>query len=584
MDMKNSYKRTISFVLALIFILPASLYFFDDTAEAYSPPVDNVRVGLYYGSGALEGANLENTAGYGSGYEFGYFDSRNNFVSIGAYTDDITISMILDRNMFYNSSTRNYETLGTSSQDIVVGCYHIQLSTVYSSFEAAKAAANTFTSVHAFPKYYNDKYYVCAGNYTSKEAAEAAAETLSIRQEYTITSGTSSTITVVDTGTSNIILEFDCGTSKFLGVKPMDSERPITWFKQVQYYGMFQYRRINGGNITVSNVVDIEDYVKCSIPYEMISSWPIEALKAQAVTARTYVMMHLNAHSSNGFDVCDTACCQMYNGIGNCTSNTDRAVDETKSQYLTYNGKLCDTFYYSSNGGATENCENIWVQSFPYLIGKLDPYETAIADSIPSYRYTYTFTGAELTYLLQNKGYSCSNIVSCEITEFTEVGNVYKVTFTDDTGRTFTFSKSNAKVIFGAKSQRFTITNSNGGSSTPGGSSNIYVDSDSTYISGGLDGVYAIGGQSDVGQITDSGEIYAVTDSGTQKIDTSSSSSGGSTTVNDENTVYTISGAGNGHNVGMSQYGAYSMASKFGMDFIDILTFYYDGSEILTAE
>ena len=115
MDMKNSYKRTISFVLALIFILPASLYFFDDTAEAYSPPVDNVRVGLYYGSGALEGANLENTAGYGSGYEFGYFDSRNNFVSIGAYTDDITISMILDRRPATAGCSRSFGMTGRSA-------------------------------------------------------------------------------------------------------------------------------------------------------------------------------------------------------------------------------------------------------------------------------------------------------------------------------------------------------------------------------------------------------------------------------------------------------------------------------------
>ena len=555
--------------------MPVIMFAAPVEAKAFSPSVDNVVIGLYYGSNALAGANLENVSGSGSGYTFGYIDSRRNFVSIGASTSLTKISMTVDKNVYYNSSSGNYEVLGSTSQNTVVGCYHIQLEKTYGSYSAARSAADTFTSVWAFPKYYNDNYYVCVGAYTSRSDAESAASKLTINQGYSITAGSSYTVTVLETGTSKIIFEFDCGSSKSLVVKPSGASKTLTWFKQKKYYGMFQYRRVSGGDLTVTNVLDVEDYIKCSIPYEMVPSWPIEALKAQAVSARTYVMSHLNTHSSYGFDVCNTAHCQMYSGTERCTDNTDAAVDQTKSQYLTYNGTLCNTFYCSSNGGATENSENVWSEAFPYLIGKPDPYEATIADSIPNYYYTKTYTGAELTSLLKGKGYSCSNIISCEVTAFTKVGNVYTVTLTDDTGRTFSFSKANARTIFSLKSQRYTITNNGSG-----GGGKVYVDSSGSYISGNMSDVYAVGGDGSIDKLVDGNSVYAATGSGTVKVNISSSDGG----QNDDNTVYTISGSGNGHNVGLSQYGAYSMAKYHNKNYIDILTFYYDGTEISVAQ
>lgn len=566
--MTKASKKAISFVLSLFSLFGVFAFSAENSsAEALTLSVDNYKIGLYYGSSALPGANLENEVG--SGYEFGYYDSRRNFVSIGASTDERKISMIADYNMYYNSSTGNYAILGSGSADVVVGCFHIQLETAYSSYSEARSKADTFTSVNAFPKYENGSFYVCAGAYTSRAEAEAAAETLSLNQGYSISSGTSNTVAVVITGTDEIILEFDCGTSKYLGVKPKGTNTQ-TWFKSNCYFGMFEYRRGSNGNLTVINVVDIESYVKCVITYEMSASWPLEALKAQAICARSYLVTNLassSKHSSYGFDLCNTADCQVYRGTARCTSNSNRAVDETKGMFLTYNGSICTTYYCSSDGGATENTENVWSATIAYLKGKVDPYETAIADSIPGYYYTKTYTGAELTELLQSKNYPCSNIVNCEVTKLTDVGNVYTVTFTDDRGKTYSFSKSNAKAVFGLSSQRFTIT-SEGGSD-----GKIYVDD--SYIES-FDDAYAIGdGGSD--KIADSENVYAITDSGTEKISESGVSSG-----NGADTVYTISGSGNGHHIGMSQYGAYSMAKYYDKTYKDILAFYFEGTEITT--
>ncbi len=575
--MGERLKKTTSFIISFFMFFSLAAILLPETAgAAYSAPVDNFKIGLYYGSTGLEGANLENASGSGSGYEFGYLDDRRNFVSIGASTDETQISMILDRNMYFNSSTGNYAALGSSTQSTVVGCYHIQLEKTYSTFSEARAAADTFTSVNAFPKYYRGTYYVCVGAYTSSENARAAAEGLSINQGYTINSGTSYTVTVVKTGTSDIILEFDYSTANYLTVKPKGSTNPVTWFKQTKYYGWFQYRRNSSGTLTVINVIDPDNYAKGVVPYEMSSSWPIEALKAQAVTARTYAMKNLNKHSSEGFDLCPTASCQVYRGISSrCNSVTDAAATETAGQYLVYKGTLCDTFYYSSNGGATENCENIWSATIPYLKGKPDPYEADVEDSIPGYRYSESYTGAYLTSYLQGKGYNISNIVDFKVTKYTDVGNVYTVTFTDDTGKTLSFSKSSAKVIVPvATSQRFTVT---GGSSDT--SAHIFVDSGSNFTDS-LDGLYAVGGDGSTGQIG-SGDVYAVTEDGTEKVQ---ASSGGSGSVNGPDTVYTVTGAGNGHNVGMSQWGAYSMAKVHGKSYLEILNFYYEGATIETSK
>ena len=90
-----------------------------------------------------------------------------------------------------------------------------------------------------------------------------------------------------------------------------EGEETATWFKGYRYYGGFQYRR-SGGDLTVINIVDVEDYVKGVLPYEMNNAWPLEALKAQAVCARTYAAAISSSHASAGFDVCNNTHCQMY--------------------------------------------------------------------------------------------------------------------------------------------------------------------------------------------------------------------------------------------------------------------------------
>ena len=496
--MNKAVKISLTVLLSVALLITA--YFGYPKAEAYTPPYTTLKIGLYYGSSALPSANLQNVSGCGSGYQFGIIDNDRNFVPLGASTSEVKITMLRDRNMVYNSSKNCYDP--GSSGTVVVGCYHIQLDTVFSTYAEAAAAVSAYST--GFVKYANGSFYGMIGEYISSEEASAAI-TANGLTGCSVNCGTSYTMTVVATGTDNILFEFEYGTSYYMVVMPVseNGEKCCTWFKGYRYYGGFQYHREGGGDLIVYNLVDIEDYVKGVIPYEMSNSWPIEALKAQAVCARTYAMA---SRKHSGFDLCTTECCQVYRGVGLANDTTDAAVDQTAGQYITYNGELCVTYYSSSDGGATENSENVWNEAVGYLKGVIDPYEADIADSVSNYYWTVTYSPSEITTRLRNKGYNCGTIVSMTVSQYTDVGNVYKVTLTDSNGVKWNFTKgSSIRLALGVKSIRFSI---NGDASDT-----YYVNSSSGTISGSFESYYAIG-SSGIAGIIGHNDVYAITGAG----------------------------------------------------------------------
>jgi stage II sporulation protein D len=102
----------------------------------------------------------------------------------------------------------------------------------------------------------------------------------------------------------------------------------------------------------------------------------MEALKAQAVAARTYVMHDMKKHASEGYDVCATTHCQVYRGKQKEHTRTNQAVDATKGEYLTYKGKTILSLFHASGGGYTENSEYVWGKREPYLRGVPDYNES----------------------------------------------------------------------------------------------------------------------------------------------------------------------------------------------------------------
>lgn len=416
---------------------------------------------------------------------------------------------------------------------------------------------------------------VCVGSYTSYDGAQAAMAQRGISG--TAMSASSACITVTITGTTKIIFEFDCGSNLSLAVSAIDgtdstgtAKKAQSWFKGRSYYGAFEYTRLTGKNITVVNIVDIEDYVKGVIPYEMGPGWPAEALKAQALCARTYGAARVNNHKSKGFDLCNTTCCQAYCGTDGANADTDKAVDETAGLYVLHNGELCDTVFHSSDGGATEHSENVFYAAEPYLRGVKDNFESMVNTGYASWSFTYS--ADEITWILRQKGFNCGNIVSITPT-YTENGNIYSLKFTDSNGKSWTFSKSNAGSILYSSSlkkytysQRFTVVSSDNSGVA------LYVNSASNPVQDNT-GLYAVGTGGEIRALGNTGQLSVITASGQETVSILGSG------VTQSGSSYIVSGSGWGHNVGMSQYGANAMA-KLGYTYEDIIKFYYTGVSI----
>ncbi len=128
--------------------------------------------------------------------------------------------------------------------------------------------------------------------------------------------------------------------------------------------------------------VYIEDYLYGVLPYEMGNGAPIEALKAQAVTARTYTLRAMQTRSSSLYDVVDTTSDQVYRGTPSGYANCKAAVDATKGIVSMVNGTFSGTWYTASNGGQIEAVSNIWGSTaYSYIRVKDDPYDLANPDS-----------------------------------------------------------------------------------------------------------------------------------------------------------------------------------------------------------
>jgi len=145
------------------------------------------------------------------------------------------------------------------------------------------------------------------------------------------------------------------------------------------------------GGLYVINAVPLEGYVKGVVPNEMPSEWPADALRAQAVAARSY---GLATDEDGPFDQFDDTRSQVYGGLGTETAATNHAVDATTGRVVEYGGKVATTFYFSTSGGRTENIEDVFVGSdpVPYLKSVKDPYEDDAAD----HRWKETFSQSEI--------------------------------------------------------------------------------------------------------------------------------------------------------------------------------------------
>ncbi len=170
------------------------------------------------------------------------------------------------------------------------------------------------------------------------------------------------------------------------------------------------------------NVIDLEEYVKGVVASEVGIHWPEEALKAQAVLARTYAVAHiLRNRTRNFYDVTSSVFHQVYKGDTE-SEEVEKAVNYTKGQILKYKGEPIMAFYHACSVGTTEDSKEVFGREYPYL----KPVEVPFTPS------PYTLWEKKISFELLKKALSMNSINDVEIASYTKTGRVKELKFIGD--------------------------------------------------------------------------------------------------------------------------------------------------------
>ena len=153
-----------------------------------------------------------------------------------------------------------------------------------------------------------------------------------------------------------------------------------------KYYGDIYIKQVDS-KLQIVNFVDIEKYLLGVVPYEMPSSFPLEALKAQTVIARSYAQTNINRKKKD-FDLYDDTRSQVYAGIPKSRlSNVEKAIKETKGEVITYNGRVIDALFHSYSGGYTASAKEVYGNDIEYLKPVEDIYSKGVPMSVLTWTY-----------------------------------------------------------------------------------------------------------------------------------------------------------------------------------------------------
>ena len=220
-------------------------------------------------------------------------------------------------------------------------------------------------------------------------------------------------------------------------------------FQGKRYKGDFVITQVPESELKVINCLDLEEYLQSVVPVEMPSrnSAYYEALKAQAICARTYAIKKMDEREGQIFDVYNDHRDQVYGGLKSQTVLASNAVKETRGDVIMFDDKLADIFYHSTSGGMLESAENIWPNyKQPYLQSRQNALGKSFADeNSPFFRWSDTLSIQELDTIFNhrfNKSYlnqvvqdTVEVVFEAQVLERTSSGRVaeMQVSFGDTT-------------------------------------------------------------------------------------------------------------------------------------------------------
>ena len=277
------------------------------------------------------------------------------------------------------------------------------------------------------------------------------------------------------------------------------------------------------GSIECILTIQVEDYLYGVVGYEMSNSFPIEALKAQAIAARTYAINAAGKNKSKSYDVTDTTSDQVYKGCDVTLTNVIKAVDSTRGIVCMADGRFGDCYYTASNGGQIAASDQIWENDVGYIIMKEDPYDLENSKSVSKSAFIPAKPEAE------------SDIYKALLEQTGEV------TIDEITALTLTQPDREGSLMYSALEFSLLVTDVEG------------VQTEQTVV---LETYGCLKELLNIGINSSPWETF---------------------TVETADEGFTLTARRFGHGVGMSQRGAQTMAGKHDFSCEEILEFYYPG-------
>lgn len=540
-------KKIVCFLSVTLFILVFTLNVNSFAADYRS----TVRIGLNYGSDSVASVRVSAVKGFDVGFynndNFSILLEQNNSSPLIIRKDGHFIRT--DNGVLEYSPTEGIPYAGQ-----VIGPWHLKVGGMIQDYGTAMSIVELLesTGVNAYVAYENG-WQVWMGFYSDRRAAENDISNVKKTTGY-------EDIAVVEESNKRVVIYDDnfnvClvygGVDGYLQVRPKKENDPyLLSVNGKRYRNYIEIRRYTDSDMTLINIINIEQYLYGVVPAEIEADAPLEAVKAQAVAARTYTYRNLNRYSNWGFDLTDTVSSQVYNGYDSERQSANRAVDETKGKKMLYNGNLAHVYYFASSGGMTANVKEVWGSEIPYLVSVEDPYES---ETSSHYIWQKTISAEEIKKILFISGVEIGDILSVSAENYSPSGRVTELRITGTKG-SITYYTQDTRMIFSLNSQKYTIQSAGNA---------VVRSADGTLKTLSLDG-RSVTSKSGTTKLSAYSNTVAVVGSGNNV-----------NKVNMSSNTYVFSGRGWGHGVGMSQEGAKGFARQ-GYNYEQILKHYYQG-------
>lgn len=396
--------------------------------------------------------------------------------------------------------------------------------------------------------------YAASLENSGKGKYEAVANDMKYRVKLTWSEGSM----IIDVDFAGLYPQFMAATANEAGVYVLDlGER--------QYRGRMEIGRFGGAtNVTAVSVLGMEEYLYGVIACEMVPSWELEALKAQAVCARSYAYAldkrNATFGAEFGYALYDTTKSQVYKGYGSEYEKTNQAVDATKGEMIYYRDNVVKSYFYSTSGGHTANCEDVWTVALTYF--RAVPDNTELHQEKKPWIVAKTI--GEIQSDLADEGINVGSVTKLTPQIRTTSGRIFQLKIAGSAGSD-TLQREEISSTFSLPSTKVKIITS---SDVP---DMVYVQGQNENVQKQISQSYVISGDGTVEQIDAELEQYIViSDDNLTNFPKSAPA--------DASTIY-FAGMGYGHGVGMSQSGAQSLALQ-GYDYKYIINHYYNKVDI----